>query len=285
MLPIASALFILSIAVPSFAQQLAVKKYQCIDTSSVADRLALDSLINPQGNALTPSLYIKKIQKYHVLVDVREQRVDRPPIQIYIKNSLKIPGRLLKTKTYLKNKSLVLIDDGFNHYNLEQEVKQLQTLGFSDIKIFSDGIAGLVGKGYLQGEPSSIFQLRLISAEKLLEFSLDVNNTLFINLEDGNAVFEELGLSYLHIPYSQDRTFLLQLHNNISHAVAENKNLRLVLSHRQFAIYREIIASKKLEGMNSLWYVQGGSNALSLMKNNIASIETARTKVKVSCLY
>lgn len=275
----------LGIAVPAFAQQAPDNKHQCLDTSSTAKRLKLDTLINSRSNELTPLFYIKNIQKHHTLIDVREQRIDKPSMQVHIKKALKIPVHLVKTKNYLKEKSLVLVDDGFNDKDLERHVRQLYTLGFSDVKILSDGVAGLFGKGYLEGEPSSIFRLRLVSAEKLFDLSLDVDNTLFVNLEDDNTVFEVMGLFYLHVRYSQDRLFLLELQNKIAHAIKDNEDFRVVLSHQQFAIYREILASEKLADVSDLWYVEGGSDALSMMQNKMVSIEEARKKVKVSCLY
>lgn len=285
MLKVIFFLLVLGAAMPSAARQTTANEHQCLDSSSTAKRLALDTFMTSPNNELNPSFYVDEIEKYHTLVDVREQRADKPSMQVHIKNGLKIPIHLLKTKTYLKNKSLVVIDDGFNHSNLEQQVRQLHALGFFDVKILSDGVAGLAGTGYLEGEPSSIFRLRLVSAEKLFDLSLDVNNMLFVNLENDNTAFEVIGLHYLHLPYSHDRLFLLQLYNKISHEIAENENLRVVLSHQQYSIYREIIASEKLEGVSDLWYVKGGSNALSLMQNKIAGIEAARTKVKVSCLH
>jgi rhodanese-related sulfurtransferase len=79
-----------------------------------------------------------------LLIDVRESAGFQ---QFSIPGSMNIPLFTLKTKSFLKSKSLVLINEGYNSGRLEQEGKRLREAGFTRVSILEGGLASWVQKG------------------------------------------------------------------------------------------------------------------------------------------
>jgi rhodanese-related sulfurtransferase len=77
--------------------------------------------------------------KSMVLVDVRLPAVYQ---QYRIPGSLNIPLSFVRTKKFLANKSVVLINQGFQRISLNSEISRLESAGFSDVAILAGGLTG-----------------------------------------------------------------------------------------------------------------------------------------------
>jgi hypothetical protein len=63
--------------------------------------------------------------------------------QLYrIPGSLNIPLSFIKTKGFLADKSVVLINNGFKRKPLNNEIDRLKLIGFSDVLILAGGMTG-----------------------------------------------------------------------------------------------------------------------------------------------
>ena len=94
---------------------------------------------------LNPGLFISvesvlqqlKEKQHIVLVDVRDANDFE---KFRIPGSLNIPFFALKTKTFLKKKSLVMINEGFSYSRLEQGCLRLRNAGFASVSILDGGL-------------------------------------------------------------------------------------------------------------------------------------------------
>lgn len=86
---------------------------------------------------------LKKKEKI-VLVDVRNREEFE---KFRISGSINIPLFAIKTKTFLKHKPLVLINEGYHYSPLERECKRLRDAGFTATCILSGGLNAWKEKG------------------------------------------------------------------------------------------------------------------------------------------
>jgi len=81
----------------------------------------------------------KKIAKNFVIIDVRDQTVYQNG---HIAGSLNIPLYQVKTKSYLKNKRVILVNEGYDRKSLVLACRQLRQSGFKNIYVLKDGLPG-----------------------------------------------------------------------------------------------------------------------------------------------
>lgn len=86
-----------------------------------------------------------QVQRDHdwLLIDVRPQKEFE---RFHLRNSLNIPIHVLKTKPFLKNRNVVLIN-ARHHYLLVATAIALQQFGFSNTKVLQGGLLGWKKQG------------------------------------------------------------------------------------------------------------------------------------------
>ena len=96
--------------------------------------------------AISVESVLRKLKKKEkiVLVDVRNCEEFE---KFRIPGSINIPLFAIKTKTFLKHKSLVLINNGYHYSPLEQECKRLKDSGFTAVWILNGGLNAWREKG------------------------------------------------------------------------------------------------------------------------------------------
>lgn len=113
-------------------------------------------------------------------VDIRE---DKPDAGATIPNSIHIPARDLAGKVFLRNKALLLFDNGFAAARNLDLLGQLQAAGFNNVRVLAGGLnawrhaGGVVSGDSLihatldQVSPAQFYAEREFSDIKLLDFS------------------------------------------------------------------------------------------------------------------
>jgi rhodanese-related sulfurtransferase len=105
-----------------------------------------------------------------ILVDVRSSDEFQ---KVKIPGSINIPLFTLKTKEFLKPKSLVLLNNGLGYRALELECKKLKNIGFRSVRILYGGLNYWRDlKGPLEGD---FFDINKISYISPAEYFMDKN--------------------------------------------------------------------------------------------------------------
>jgi len=96
--------------------------------------------------AISVESVLRKLKKKEeiALIDVRNREEFE---KIRIPGSINISLFAIKTKTFLKHKPLVLINEGYHHGPLEQECKRLRASGFTAVRILNGGLNAWREKG------------------------------------------------------------------------------------------------------------------------------------------
>lgn len=103
-------------------------------------------------------------QKKIILVDVRSKSEFE---KFRIPGSINIPLFAIKTKTFLKSKSLILVNEGYNPGQLQQECEVLEHAGFH-VRVLYGGFNAWKEQGYtLDGDIFAQSKLNRIPAQSL----------------------------------------------------------------------------------------------------------------------
>lgn len=115
-----------------------------------------------------PQLFERMTQQPEgILVDVRD---NRSYTDAYIPDSLNIPLYALRSKAFLRNKPVILLDEAWNEKRLEEACQQLTDAGFQSVSVLYGGLAAWQHHGgSIKGQSSAIGRLKWLPAQALLE--------------------------------------------------------------------------------------------------------------------
>jgi len=136
---------------------------------SLPDKLLTRKVRKPDTTLAIPpaSIPAKNGEKQEsLLIDVRDSaRFEK----FRIPRSLNIPLYAIGTKTFLKNRRLILVSEGYDTARIEKECRSLRSLGFM-AWILEGGLAGWKRKGgALEGSPPAQEDLKMISPQSFFE--------------------------------------------------------------------------------------------------------------------
>ena len=119
--------------------------------------------------AISVESVLRKLKKKEkiALIDVRNREKFE---KIRIPGSINLPLFAIKTKTFLKHKPLILINDGYHYSPLEREYKRLKDSGFTAIWILNGGLKAWREKGAtLKGNIFAQKELNKVSPQIFFE--------------------------------------------------------------------------------------------------------------------
>ena len=133
---------------------------------------------------------IKKLSPGALIVDLRHENQFE---KYSIPGSLNIPYFSLKTKSFMSDRQVVLIDDGFEGDSLYTQCEELARYGFSDVNILVNGIYAWIRSNHFSGKNVAGKDIVRSSAmpPEIIE-GLDSQDILIINQSaaDNGAVSE-----------------------------------------------------------------------------------------------
>lgn len=95
-----------------------------------------------------------------LLVDVRPSRSFS---RVRIPRSVNIPLFAVKSKTFLRGKDVVLVNEGFQVSLLERECRTLQSVGMKSVRVLEGGIVSWAAMGGpLEGDAVALQELRMV---------------------------------------------------------------------------------------------------------------------------
>lgn len=159
--------------------------------STVLTQSSVIGLVTERKLFLT-SEQMRALQKSDDLVLVDLRRPDRFA-EAHLPRSLNLPSFVLKHRTDLKTRKLVLIDEGFSPASLAEEMHNLRENGFAEIYVLEGGVGSWIRMGRpVEGTASSALAASRITPAEFLR-SQKTDYWQVINAVEKSAVSENLG--------------------------------------------------------------------------------------------
>jgi len=167
----------------------------------------------------------------------------------------------LKTKDFLKSKSLILINEGYGYRGLEQECEKLKKIGFKSVRILYGGLNYWRDtNGQLEGDFFDIEALNEISpAEYFVDRNYD--DWIIVDVSPAESLTEsDVMPSRTNIPYSgNDQKFKLRLERFIGDQDDPLFKFILIVNSdgQNYQTVKQVF--KKDKNTHNIFYLIGGS--------------------------
>ncbi|MEN8219815.1 MAG: rhodanese-like domain-containing protein [Pseudomonadota bacterium] len=189
-------------------------------------------------------------QKKALLIDIRHNKAFQHQ---NIPGSLNIPPHFLKTKNFLKNKHLILLNQGHSYRELENLYLALGKAGFNKVSVLEGGLNQWPGNQHKLNRitPAQFYK------ERHYQHWLVVNISSIPN--------KQLASSVVNLPIS-DNNFT----QKITQAIAAIKKTYILIISTQEKDYLK--AQALLRNTNNIYYLQGGIHAYQDYLKQVAAI-------------
>jgi rhodanese-related sulfurtransferase len=216
----------------------------------------------------TKSVLRKLQQKQElILVDVRaRQEFER----FRIPGSVNIPLFAIKTKTFFKGRSLVLINEGHSHKQLEGECEVLAKSGFT-VSILNGGLYQWRQKGGpLEGDVFAQRELNKISPQTFFAEQTQGNWILIDISQSDKSNGHPKNVHRIHIPYKNNSEgFISELK-----AAARNpagRDCPFIICDEDGRKYEGIEKHVQEAGLTSVLYLKGGFEGYKVFEQQQSS--------------
>lgn len=191
-----------------------------------------------------------------MLVDVRSSESFN---KVRIPGSINIPLFALKTKTFLKTKQLVLVNEGYGYHKLVKECKRLRKEGFKSVCIMKGGLNAWQKAGeQLDGDIFVRKELNKIPPQSFFE-DKDYGDVVAVNVYSSEFPEEDTLIpGTINIPLSDDVTELMK---DLKRKIATNDEralLYVVIVSEDGLIYESIEGTLEKRITESIFYLKGG---------------------------
>jgi rhodanese-related sulfurtransferase len=208
-------------------------------------------------NCISMEAVLQKLKEKQdlILIDVRgtkEFEKFRIPV------SVNIPLFAVKTKTFLKSKPLVLINEGHSYKQLMDECAMLSESGFT-VSILNGGLYQWRRKGGpLEGDVFAQRELNKISSQTFLAGQRYENWIVVDVSKSGNPRADHQNVRRVHIPFANDpKEFISKLETTIKNH-REKDFVSVLLCDEDGKIYEEIERHVQAAGIANALYLEGG---------------------------
>jgi rhodanese-related sulfurtransferase len=196
---------------------------------------------------------IKRKQKI-ILVDIRKPGEFE---RISIPGSINISLHFIKSKAFLKLKSLVLVNTGYPNSQLEKECKRLRNNGFK-VSILTGGIISWHRKGGpLKGDLLALNEYTKISPRIFFQ-EKDYSDRIVLDVsKEHTRASKELIPYAIHIPFFNN----LNLDDLRTAAVNKADITYFLIFNENGDQYEKIEKIMQKKGLENTFYLTGGLNA------------------------
>jgi rhodanese-related sulfurtransferase len=227
----------------------------------------LFSSFSPAAHADSGTLYtsvdsvlfkLKKGQEI-LLVDVRDREAfDR----FRIPGSIHVPLYALKTKTFLKEKTVVLVSVGYPDFALEQSCDAVKAVGFGKTSILNGGLRmWMLKKGPIQGDSFAAREVSRIPPEYFYPQRDSPDWVAVIVSGSGASASQALIPGATHLPFQGDaRKFAFSLKTLIKCKPGTPQRSILVCDEKGDS-YQSIERGIQQEEVRKVFYLKGGLEA------------------------
>ncbi len=232
---------------------------------------------NPELSiSLVAVLKMEKEGKKITFIDVRPELEFE---KFHIPGSINIPLFAIKTKTFLKSRGLVLVNEGYSYTQLEQECLNLRSAGFS-VWILDGGLNYWKQAGsIIEGDMFAQKDLNKIAPEMFF-LEKDYDNWLIIDVsEPKNSGAGNLITDVIHIPFSdQGKEFISKFKKELE----ERNNipfLSVLVLNKTGGQYEKIEKEINKLGVNNVFYLKDGLDGYRVCLKNKMAIPQAHATI------
>ena len=204
-------------------KQYSIYRFLLIATIILVSTAWLPEIVYASFTVSPQSVLFKMRHKQKItLVDVRNRQEFA---KVKIPGSINIPVYAIKTKPFLKNRSLVLINGGYPDKQMEKECRQLHRSNFK-VSILRGGLlAWYKAKGRIEGDLLLLKQYRHISPAQFYH-EKERNNQVIIDASKlRNPESKNLIPKAKHIPFSNNPSKMNFLLSGLSTESKKKLNL------------------------------------------------------------
>ena len=199
-----------------------------------------------------------------VLIDVRNSGEFE---KFRIPGSINIPLFAIKTKTFLKSKPLVLINEGYGYSQLEQECMVLRNSGFK-ASVLNGGLYQWKQEGgLLEGD---VFEQRELNKILPQAFVTENNyeNWVVVDVSkeespEGRYLFHRA----MHIPYSNDSGQFISKFKSLVNKQTKDPFLSFLIYNAHGENYDKIEALLKKTEIKPVFFLKGGLEAYKMLSS------------------
>ncbi len=193
------------------------------------------------------------------IVDVRK----REDFSRYrIRGSLNIPSYAIKTKSFLRVKPIVLVNEGRTYHSLEKVCTELAAKGFADVKILQGGLHAWREKvGPMDGDPVAQSELSIVDPKELFEAVYERRWLVVDVSAEGVPAMEELP-DVITIPAALgSEGFVEHLSLAVSRRTEENgQGPDVLIMDRAGEQYETFTARIDSGSLRGAFYLRGGAS-------------------------
>jgi len=207
------------------------------------------------------------------LVDVR------PPeefTKVSIPGSLNIPLVFVKTKPYLKSKTIILVNAGFARSKLQAECRRLNKRGYQAY-ILAGGLLAWHEKGQvLRGDLTRLIAYTLLTPAVVYQ-EAEQSNFIFIDVSPENAAEKQVlpGVVF-KIPFDFRQNVNLDLKQALGKAVKKVPTGRMIVCNRSGKGYAAIRGGVNGIDGKPVFYLEGGWQAYEHYTDHYARLYKSR---------
>jgi rhodanese-related sulfurtransferase len=196
-----------------------------------------------------------------LFVDVRGKRAFE---QFRLPGSIRVPLHALKTKTFLKGRSVVLVSEGYPDLVLERACRDLQTAGFAQTCILNGGLRWWQQKsGFIEGDAFAASQLSRLAPIDFLSHQ-GAAEWLVITVSPSTSAAgrtQQLIPGALHLPWTDNPTAFAAALKSIVADKVQSPRFPVLVCDESGARYDRIERAIQQEEVGMVFYLGGGLQA------------------------
>lgn len=241
-----------------------------------------DNLSNCSSNFLiTPLELLGEIQngKHLILIDVRGKK---DFAQFRINQSINIPLYALKTKKFLKNEKIILVNKGFDSRLLVEECEKLRQAGFGNVLVLDGGLKGWRDAGgRLEGDFFEIQKLDNITPRQIASRS-NVGCWLAVDIATEKSIDNKsYPETFIHIPFTDnEKAFIDQIRDLVT-TYRDMHQPNIVMMNASGDGYDQVKKLLRENEIRKVFFLKGGVKGLhEFMKDHTAMLESKEKRIK-----
>jgi rhodanese-related sulfurtransferase len=208
--------------------------------------------------AISVETVLAKLKKKDktILIDVRNREEFE---KFRIPGSINIPLFAIKTKTFLKHKPLVLINDGYHYSPLEQECKRLSDSVFTAVRVLNGGLNAWREKGgALNGDIFAQKELNKMSPQVFFEEKNDESWIVIDVSKPKNPEARYLIPQAISIPFAQNKGAFVSSIKRVMDGHEKSSSLSLLILNENGEQYEKIEKLIEEAGLRNVFYLKEG---------------------------